>query len=554
MEEVLKSRSLSSATARRNKIRAREEERRVARTERDSRRRMLVQTESSDDETQSNSEDDTRASLHSRQDSYDETSSEYSLKTPDDTPHPIHEKTPSLAGVMKPTLQIAVPKIPSNIKQHTSVPSGSSPPKLQASLVKRSDFNYDRYSMLIDTPMETKVPSIPFTASPVQITKSPDTEGIDSDEEDDEDDEVEIVQAQLCKVATPVSFSAPKARPAVISISSRESLQKRRASSSTASLLHQATTRSSSMIPPELPQRSTRRLSQTSSKSGFLASEASPFQMPPDLPHNAMYMIANASRDSVALSTHSAAEPLSRPQQSRKSSMPLLTAAFKSHHSRLSSFRGLMSPPQSARSDSISETRPKTAVANPSDLSFQTVPTNLNDPLPLPTSGHSQRPSTSYANTMRTGSVTALPTPPPDAPTTNPMETARESSPSPEGHMRRKKSFSALRKRSESISKAISFVAGAKKGSRDSRLPPPTPVVPPLPMSARSQPATPAMSHGGSRKSTDLQHNLTMNTPPPLPSPREQMRKSVTNANYSPFPAVSARQSGRGIIGLGIRT
>lgn len=507
MEQALRARSLSSASARRKRIQEREGERQKARTE--ARQRALALQDLSDPDSQSGSDDDTPGSSHSREDSV-ETSSEYSLNTPNDTPQPqaMYETTPPLGGGSKPALQVVVPETPVDGKQQ-DIPQSEPAPKLHASLATFSDFQYDRFSMIVDSPAE-------LVPSPVS----------DSD-----------AQESFCEVATPVSYRLPRGRPAVVSITSKSSSSKRRNSSAASSLFQQATQRAATM-PPDLPARSPRRLSQSSQKSGFLASEAAPFQVP-ELPPNAMYMIANASRDSLAISTHSA-EPSSRPHHPRKPSMPLLSAAFKSSHARMSSIKGLVSPSISGRPNSRSD-RPRTAAAD--EMTFQTVPTNLNEPPPPSRNRISHRPSTSYAS-VRSGSVTALPTPPAEPRTHLPeQQMSRENSPSPEGYVPRKKSFSNLRKRSESISNTIKFISGAKKGSRDSKLPPtPTAAVPPLP----------SHMNMNMRKSVDLRHFPS--PPPPIPSPRDQLRKSVTNANYSPFPSGYAGGSKQGMIGLGIRT
>jgi hypothetical protein len=518
MEQALRERSLSSASTRRQRIQEREELRQQAKKE--ARERVLALQDLSDCESRSGSDDENPGSNHSREDSY-ETSSEYSLNTPDHTPQAMYDKNSAFTDINKPALRVVVPETPVDGRQTDTAIDSEPAPKLQASLATFSDFHYDRFSMIVDSPAE-------ILTSPVS----------DTDE-----------QESLCEVATPVSYSMPRTRPAVVSIvSSKGSNKKRRTSSAASSLLQQATQRSAT-TPPELPARNANRLSQSSQRSGFLASEAAPFRVP-ELPSNAMYMIANASRDSLAISTHSAEPTTARPQSTRKHSMPLLSAAFKSSHSRMSSIKGLVSPsisnPRASTLSSNFQSRPRTAVAADS-MSFETVPADLNEPLPPPRQ-YSHRPTTSYASSIRSGSVTALPTPPPQSePRTlyhqqqTPVHTPREGAPSPEQNPRRKKSFSSLRKRSESISNAIKFVSG-KSGSsnRDSRLPPtPNANVPPVP------------SIRDSRISQDLS---TFPSPaPPVPSSRDQLRKSVTNANYSVFPS-AAHHSGRGIIGLGIRT
>jgi hypothetical protein len=536
MEQALRERRLSSASIRRQRIQEREEQRLQAKKE--ARARVLVLEELSDCESQSDSETDNPGSGHSREDSC-ETSSEYSLSTPHDTPQAMYDKTNSALDDSKPPLRVVVPETPVHGRQLSNSDT-EPPPKLQASLATLSDFRYDRFSIFVESPAE-------IVTSPVY----------DTDE-----------QESLCEVATPVSFSMPRAKPAVVSIvSNKSSTTKRRTSSSASSMLQQATSRSATM-PPELPTRNANRLSQSSQRSGFLASEAAPLQVP-DLPPNAMYMIANASRDSLAISTHSAeptmAAPTTRPRQSRKHSMPLLSAAFRSSHSRMSSIKGLVSPALSnpnPRSSQIDVLRPRTAIASES-MSFETVPADLNDPLPIPRPYSHHRPSTSHASSVRSGSVTALPTPPlppserqtrQQTPYMPQAQTPREKNTSPEPNPRRKKSFSSLRMRSESISNVMKFVSGGG-GQRNSRMPPaPSNDVPPVP----SAPATVNMSKSSSKRASTVSADLGpyKTPPPPMPtqSPAGSVRKSGAGmGGYSMFPTGYGAGS-RGMVGLGIRT
>ncbi|KPI41026.1 uncharacterized protein AB675_7955 [Cyphellophora attinorum] len=363
MEQALRARSLTSASARRKKIQERESEREQTRKE--ARERALAFTEISDEDDTGSVSDEEMVTIHSREDSV-ETVSEYSPMTPDE----------AHLDSGKQKLQIVVPKDSSAGDEHVQPPArDTSPgPKLKAALTNFADFHYDRYSMIMD--------------APVELVQSPTSDP----------DELETP----CEVATPVSFRLPQMRPAVISIVSNN---KRRPSSGSSSF-NRSLLRSATM-PPEIPLKSSRRLSQMSTmstNSGFQASEATPLTVP-ELPRNAMYMIENASRNSIALSASGVpvTEP-TRPSQSRKSSMPLLSAAFKSGHSRFSSIKGLVSPTNTSPTSSISharpesllrhQTRPSTSLSRPrtavapsaavDDLSFETVPADLNDPLPLP--------------------------------------------------------------------------------------------------------------------------------------------------------------------------
>jgi hypothetical protein len=285
--------------------------------------------------------------------------------------------------------------------------------------------------------------------------------------------------------------------------------------------------------PPFPPPRSEKRLSMMSTRSGFQACEAKPVEIP-NLPDNAMYMISNASKDSLSqYSRHSHV-----PRKS-KSSVPLL-AAIKTSQARMSSIKNIIKTPTHARVPSMiaasrpdsrsSGSRPPTSAAdaiNDNYNPFETVPANLNEPTkrtsywPRPKSSH--RPSTSGVSSISQQSVTALPIPPPEVMATDPTPQT------PGGSMRRKKSFSSLRKRSESIGQAIKFAAMKKPNSRpeDMTSPPPVPLI-----------QTPATRN----QSFDLKNFPT----PPLPSPRS--RKSV--ASYSPFPP-SPRVGGP--VGLGLK-
>lgn len=595
MEQALRKRSLSSASARRKRIEQREQERERIRTE--ARQRVLALQELSDDESQPTTDDDMPASSHSRDDSV-ETSSEYSLETPDNTPQARYDKTPAIES--RPTLHVLVPETSMDIQPDKE----SSPePQLQASLTAFTDFQYDRFSIMVNSPLE-------LLPSPASEPDEPETP---------------------CEVATPISYSLPRVRPAVVSIKSRSTSSRTpRTSSSISSLLPHAVQRAATM-PPELPTRSTRRLSQVSTKSGFLASEAAPLQVP-ELPRNAMYMIANASRDSLAMSTHSVEASLRQhPPQTRKNSMPLLSAAFRSGHARINSIKGLVSPtfPSSTSSSTSARDRPgsssqhtrsfqasshnnqqplirpRTAVpaSTPADdLSFETVPADLHYPptlprhhLPRPSTSHNARPSSIY-------SMTALPVPPPADPlplhsNNNPLDTSvayhrhnaghtphlpsstsrAATTPSPDLSIKRKKSFSMLRKRSESISSALKFARKGGSSARDSTMPPPRspaePAVPSIPHQHSSISGGGAAGHAF-RKSVDLMRSFpgsplasthssasgggakvdSVGAKTPPGSMREkETRKSALGfgGGYSMFPSVGGRGS---VVGLGIRT
>jgi hypothetical protein len=191
---------------------------------------------------------------------------------------------------------------------------------------------------------------------------------------------------------------------------------------------------------------------------------------------------------------------------------------------------------------------------------FETVPANLYDPPAAPrsrphTSHRPSRPSTS-STASRQASVTALPIVPPNL--VNSSGNSAEQNPEPQpGPMRRKKSFSALRKRSESIGQAIKFVATKTKSSAGhtpklshqflSQQQHPVPLPPPPPQA-------PTLLIPNPEQDIVLSSFPTPPLPSPSPSVSTRSRKSV--ASYSMFPPSprigNERKSGVGL-GLGLR-
>ncbi|KAI1615597.1 hypothetical protein EDD37DRAFT_636413 [Exophiala viscosa] len=347
-----------------------------------------------------------------------ETPSERSVLTPDETQEhratfgrPISYNT----GVLPP-LKLEIPDdeeiLQLGLDENRVVIPPSPRPVLQASLASWADFRYDRYSVVLDSPLSEVV--------------SPD---FDTDE-----------TFSPIETATPVSFQQPKSRPSLISISSVSQCSKRR-TKSVQSPLSQTASRS---------ERPAKRQSTSSMQAAFPAAEATLFEVP-DLPVNALELIANASHESLPLTTLSSREPTSRTL--RKSSVPRLSTALS--HARMSSIKNLIKTPTST-----TFSRPSSHISRPSTSSMSGV-----EAFPMQNTGFFsnprnsttiQRPSTAMSSSSSTSP-------------TNVAMTALPSSPSPLGDndddfdtrsahgqtMEAKKSFSVLRRRSESIGQAL---------------------------------------------------------------------------------------------------
>ncbi len=473
-------------------------------------RRIMLYDHLADDDLDKESEDDSR---EDREESVT-TPSECSVVTPKDTPSDFDEKNSEAIELPtfseRPQLQLLVPEPPAEVKVTKPSPILG----LQASLGSRSDFLYARYSTILDPP--------PQIESPIESTP-------DLDDDDYSPSPVEV--------ATPVSISLPKTRPAVISISGPS--KKRRTIIQSPPLQETE----SNSLPPPPPPRSAKRLSTASTRSGFLASEAQPMEVP-DLPANASSMIATASRDTVG--------PLDRsvsPGFQRRSSQPLLSA-IKTGHSRMTSIKSLIrSPSHASHSSSRPESRssrPPTSTAEIMDdgfKAFETVPANLYELIPPPrsrpaTSHHPIRPSTSSGVSIP--EVTALPSVPPIPARTQTFANQPE--------VRRKKSFSSLRKRSESIGQAIKFAATKGMGSSTPKVPQPQyEPPPPLP-----QPIGPLRQN----PSVELSNFPTPPLPSPITSAGRSIRSRKSVASYSMFPPSPKvdRRSGVGLgLGLGLK-
>lgn len=371
-----------------------------------------------------------------------------------------------------------------DLDENSIVVPSSPRPLLQASLATLSDFRYDRYSLIME--------------SPVSEVLSPELE---TDE-----------TFSPIETATPISFQLPKSRPSLISIVSISERRKRRTVSMQSPL---------SQTVSQVSERASKRLSTSSVRSGFLASEARPFEVP-DLPDNAFELIANASQESLPLST----KETSRSRPERKSSTPRLSTALS--HARMSSIKSFIKTPTSA-TPTRSFSRPSSHVSRPSTSSLtpidrfpvmknsaaSTSSTNLPLLHRLPTSTSISSSGSAIGTNMT--ALPSLPTPPADEEFSDPLVG--------KPMMQRKKSFSALRRRSESIGQAIKGL-GKITTKHEAPLPP-----------------TPALTDLRKQSALDLSRFPT----PPLPSP------NTGKSSAGSFSSSRTRSSG-GHIGLGLRS
>lgn len=420
-----------------------------------------------------------------------ETQSERSVLTPDDTlQNKARFGAHSSNGLNTLTpLKIQIPDEEDVFRQidldegRIVIPP-SPKPLLQASLATLSDFRYDRYSVLLD--------------SPLSETLSPDLE---TDE-----------TFSPIETATPISYQQPKSRPSLISIVSISHRGKRRTPSLQSPL---------SQTVRQTAERPTKRQSTSSVRSGFPAAEATLFEVP-NLPDNAFELIANASTDSLSLS----AKERPKSKAERTSSMPRLSTALS--HARMSSIKSLIKTPTTATPTRMSFSRPSSHISRPSTASvaasditsFMKNPFAMNSSSNLhsmtrPPTSHTPSASMTGANTMT--ALPSLPTPLADEDISDPME----SKPA----MQRKKSFSTLRRRSESIGQAIK---GLSKITTKHDVPLPT---------------TPGTMTPRKVHAFDLSKFPT----PPMPSPR------TGTSSAGSFTSTRTRSSG-GYFGLGLRS
>lgn len=491
MDEVLKSRKMSSASARRRKFQERQQQQalEVERRQQHKRRVMMYDHLAEHSDEAENDSVDENEERFDRESSVD-TPSERSVLTPDEslenrsTFRSLHKvETSSIALKVHIPDEEQDPDMGMNGDGVMGPPTPS--PILQASLATLSDFRYDRYSTLLDSPLSELI--------------SPD---LDTDE-----------TFSPIETATPIAYQLPKTRPSLISITTNSSTRSKRRTPSTQSPLSQTMS--------QTIERPTKRQSTTSTHSGFPAAEATLFEVP-DLPANAFDLIANASQESLPILLN---QPKTRAE--RKSSVPRLSTAL--NHARVSSIKSLIKTPTSA-THSRSFSRTSTHASRPSTASISGIDgfALRNTAASSSTTNLSlmQRPLTSMSissigsnsNHHPMTALPSLPTPPADDSISDPLAATKS--------MSRKKSFSALRRRSESIGQAIK---GLGKTSTKHDVPMPTP--------ASFTPRIP------SKSVLDLSGFPT----PPMPSPRTG--KSITSSYISPM-----ERSSSGAIGLGLRS
>ncbi|KAK5058573.1 hypothetical protein LTR84_010836 [Exophiala bonariae] len=492
MDEILKSRKMSSASARRRKFQERQQQQalEVERRQQHKRRIMMYDHLAEDADEVDNVSADENEEHFDRESSVD-TPSERSVLTPDES----LENRSTFRGLHKvetssiTPLKIHIPDVGDDhdmgINEDRIIVPPTPSPILQASLATISDFRYDRYSTLLESPLSDLM--------------SPD---LDTDE-----------TFSPIETATPIAYQLPKTRPSLISITTNSSIRSKRRTLSTQSPLSQ--TRSQSI------ERPTKRQSTTSTHSEFPAAEATLFEVP-DLPANAFHMIANASQESLLLSFN---QPRARAE--RQSSVPRISTALS--HARVSSIKSLIKTPTSAtHSRSFSRTsthasRPSTASMSGTDgfMLRNTAASSSTTNLSLKQRRLTSMSISSIGSNSNHHPMTALPslpTPPADESISDPLAVTKS--------MSRKKSFSALRRRSESIGQAIK---GLGKPNTKHDVPMPTPAI-----------LTPRIP---SKNTLDLSGFPT----PPMPSPR--MGKGITSSYISPM-----ERSSSGAIGLGLRS
>ncbi|EXJ93613.1 hypothetical protein A1O1_02005 [Capronia coronata CBS 617.96] len=502
MDQALKSRDMRSASARRRKFQEREEQKAYEEERfQEHKRRMLIYDHIPEDMEQAHDtsdELDLDAGRSDRESSV-ETLSERSALTPDGIClNRVTSGQPTLfeTHAMSPSKTYMEEEQEDDIRttlddDRVTILPPSPRPVLEASLATLSDFRYDRYSIYSESLLtEILGPEI------------------------DDDDET----PSPVEVATPVSFSQPKSRPSLISISSMSQQNKRR----TPSL------QSSSSEPmTQLAERPAKRRSTSSSYTEFPAAEATLLEIP-DLPANASILISNASQESLLLPSRAS----TRPKGDRTSSLPLLSTAF--NHARMSSIKNLIKTPTSASENrpfsrsSSHITRPSIAIqagtgpATDTDTQWRSTPSaESRNP------NHLQRPSTaiSISSSRSSAIITALPSLP-----TRPAEESMADAPAPaESSTDRKKSFSAFRRRSESVGHAIK---GFRKISRKHDVPLPSP----------SSAMTPTLKK---QPSVDPSRNPT----PPLPSPHTDSASARASSSAS-----TLKEGSPGDIGLGLRS
>ncbi|KAK5357885.1 hypothetical protein LTR20_005862 [Exophiala xenobiotica] len=495
MDHPLKAEEMSSVSVRRRKFRQSQRQNELEQERYPENKRRIVVYDDADGD-QYDARDNSPDFINMDGPQFDressvETPSERSVLTPDE-PHP-HRATFGQPNPYETNTRLPL-KIETSgdeevlemaLDDDRIVVPPSPRPVLHASLASWSDFRYDRYSMVLDS-------SVPSEAL------SPD---VDVDE-----------SFSPVETATPISFRQPKTRPSLISIVSISKGGKRRNTTPPSPL--------SQELPLQPAKRPARRPSSSSSHSGFPAAEATLFEIP-DLPANAIELIANASQESLPLSTFPWKE--SKPRTLRRSNVPRLSTAL--NHTRMSSIKNLIKTPTAAtHSRNFSHASSHHSQNSASSISGVDAISTLKS-MAFSSNARSStvmtRPSTAMS-TSSSGSYNPLMTALPCLPTPPTENGAGDDTRS----MIRKKPFSNLRRRSESLGQAIKGL-GKISTKHDTPMPPALP--------------TP-------RRQLLFDHHAKSPTPP-LPSPRTGMSSLSAGSSTSDF----TRSSSSGHIGLGLR-
>lgn len=502
MDAALKARKLGSATARKNRMQERQFQQQQAHQERQDRKRQIMyDSQHSDD-----SDNDSVFSASSNPDLEfsAETPSEYSLRTPEDSSPELelgsqdvrvkignstHDELAELDVVKQGTKEL-----------DTFVTNSHSGPKMQATLTTVADWNYDRFSLLVD-PTEAN--------RGIEIE---DEEDATSSSDDSSDDFSPI------EIAVPVSYSLPKSRPAMVRIMTTQSRsQSLRINKSNASRpvgrRH---------VSEQLLSNLTHDAFKVGGPRAFEASNSSRETL-----GSVSYSASLASKDENSFSRSASQTSCSdhgSKSPKRKSSLPLLFGNSKTGHSRMSSIKkfirsSTLGPPSGGQLHAgVPQRHPSSATLEThfegQRSSMEQIRETVVDEVVRPKTARAPSP-------LLAAHVPALPS--------TAWPTRAESitrPPNTNSDLNKEKPGSKLRPRSGSIGQALKSLSTAPKRSDSSMPPVPTIQIPqPQQIDADSFP-----------------------TPPPL-TPRNPRRTS----HYSPFPPTPNKRTSSMAVGLGLR-
>lgn len=547
MDELLRSRKLGSAAARRRK--AQERESNVEETQKHKLNTLLYGYGycSDEEEISEDGEEDSNNTFSpvAEGDAYQTTSnvtpSTTRSSSTDDIPSPPHidvnlpwPKLDTQSTEMRSPVQNDLIEKPETL-EHTALPNSMQTPAavavvLQSTLHSRSDFAFDLYSA-------------DFALS------DPELEEDQAANHATHDTPVEV--------ATPIAYSQVRARPSMINIrnpsssassrrpsvgnsisssqpsfstpksSKRPSLASTHRSSpsvySRASSGPRAPSASYGLMPP--PSYNKRNISSGSLVSGYPACEATPIDVTPapPLPKTKHQHVAIPMRER---SEEDAVQKVPATNYHSKKSSVMLQRANLLRLSSLNSIKSYIKESNTSTRDSI-QSRPTTAASGPdTNINTFTTPHPETVPQRVSRSPPPTRPRTAtYSSTKSWGenSVTALPIPP------EPPMPIKAST----FDVARKKSFSALRSRSNSIGKALR--------SASSSVMPNTPHDP--------FPPQPSISLSLSRKASVDLFNFPLPPPSPL-MPANYGGGSIRSSRMMASPKVGAASN----LGLGLYT